>query len=259
MLGRRLVVPLVVVGSVAVGGVAGAVMGVPGFSGASTPTATQTQTTAPNGNRAGRAMHARGGPELEAAAKALGMTTDELVAKLKDGKTTIADVAKDKNVPLNDVIDAMVGADRQRIEDFVKNPLPQPPAGAPNFKGGFGKGGPGGRGAAFGVGGEIDSVAKILGVSSDDLKKALRDGKSIADIAKSKNVDVNTVIDKLVTDATKRVNDAVANGKLTKEQAAKITDSLKQHITAFVNGEAPKFGGFGGRHGGPPMGAPAGP
>ena len=40
MLGRRLVVPLAVVGSVAVGGVAGAVMGVPGLSGASTPGAT---------------------------------------------------------------------------------------------------------------------------------------------------------------------------------------------------------------------------
>jgi hypothetical protein len=258
MLGRRLVVPLVVVGSVAVGGVAGAVMGVPGFSGASTPTATQVQTKN-NGNSSGRAMPARGGPEVEAAAKALGMTTDELLGKLKDGKTTIADVAKQKNVDVNKVIDAMVGADRQRIEDFVNNPLHKPGNGAPAFKGGNGKGPGRGPGAAFGIGAEIDSVAKILGVSSDDLKTALRDGKSIADIAKSKNVDVNTVINKLADDATKRVNDAVTSGKLTKEQAAKITDSLKQHITAFVNGPGPKFGGFGGRHGGPPMGAPAGP
>ena len=42
MLGRRVVIPLAVAGAMAVGAVAGAVLGVPGLSGASTTNVIQT-------------------------------------------------------------------------------------------------------------------------------------------------------------------------------------------------------------------------
>ena len=44
---------------------------------------------------------------LDAAAKALNLSTEDLLEKLSDGKTTIADVAKQQHVDLQTVIDAM--------------------------------------------------------------------------------------------------------------------------------------------------------
>ena len=57
-------------------------------------------------------------------AKALNLSTDELLEKLSDGKTTIADVAKQQNVDVQTVIDAMAAAAKSDINDMVNNPLP---------------------------------------------------------------------------------------------------------------------------------------
>ena len=44
-------------------------------------------------------------------------------------------------------------------------------------------------------------------------------GKTIADVARAKGVDVTTVIDAIVTDMNSHLADAVSNGKLTQAQA----------------------------------------
>jgi hypothetical protein len=249
MIGRRIVTTGVVIAAVAAGGVAGAVLGVPGLSGAST-----TSTTSPKANAApfdrghrggfGIAMGADKGV-LDAAAKALGMSTDDLLTKLSDGKTTIADVAKSQNVDIQTVIDAMDAVAKSDITDFVNNPLPAPPS----FKGGpDGKFGPGmGFGFRGARGGSLDAAAKALGITTDELRTDLAAGQSIADIAKAKNVDVNTVIDALVADAKTKLDDAVKNKDLSQDEATKIEADLKAHITDLVNNTAPKgMGRFGG-------------
>src|SRR5215218_8352239 len=125
---RRWIVPSVVIASVAVGGVAGAMIGGPDTSGAAI-TVADTGSTSTNTNAGTPAVGVRmhgPGLELDAAAKALNLSADDLREKLSDGTTTIADVAKQQGVDLNTVIDAMVAADRERIEDMVNNPLPEP-------------------------------------------------------------------------------------------------------------------------------------
>src|SRR5689334_7299191 len=121
MIGRRWIAGTAVVAAVAAGGVAGALIGIPGISGASTGSSSSTSTTTtPNGSQPKDATHAWGhrgrfggafiGADkdvLAAGAKALHLSTEDLLAKLSDGKTTIADVAKDQGVPVQDVIDAM--------------------------------------------------------------------------------------------------------------------------------------------------------
>jgi len=95
----RLVTASVVLAAVAAGGVAGAVIGIPGISGASSSPTAATSTTVPNGGR-----HLRGfpGPSLGAGRRARGggqdlkLSTTDLLQKLSDGKTTIADVAKQR-------------------------------------------------------------------------------------------------------------------------------------------------------------------
>ncbi len=253
----RLVAGLAVAAVVGAGGIGGALIGVPGFSGAAqfpTSAVPVASTDTTNGTHPGP-----GSPLIDAAAKALNLTTEQLLAKLSDGKTTIADVAKQQNVDINTVIAAMTNADKGRISDIVNKPWPKAGARGPGRPGGPDMG----IGVGFGRFGAVtlDPVAKALGISVADLKADLAKGQTIADIAKAKNVDVNTMIDTLVKDATTRIDQAVTDGHLTKEQADKIKAALKTRITEFVNNGIPKMPkggpGFAGRgHGRGPWGGP---
>ena len=60
-----------------------------------------------------------GGPELEAAAKALKMTTDELTAALQSGKT-LEQLASDKGVDLQTVQDAIKAAHEAEMRERIK-------------------------------------------------------------------------------------------------------------------------------------------
>jgi flagellar hook-basal body complex protein FliE len=238
VIGRRFVIPLVVVGSVAVGGVAGAIIGVPGLSGASTPTS-QTQAAPPGGPHA----HCGRKSWLDAAAQALHLTTSDLRQKLSDGKTTIADVAAQQHVPVTDVTKAISDADQQCIHDFVNNPLPARPKGpGPGF--GFAR-----RGMLGAVGGELDAAAKALHLTTDQLMQDLRDGKSIADVANDQHVPVNDVVNAMVDAANARIDKAKDAGKLSADQANSLKAKLKDEITSVVNGKDGMRFGSGWKHG----------
>ncbi len=272
MMRSRLIMGIAAVTAVAAGGVGGALIGVPGLSSAQ-PFPNSATTAAAEG---ANASNPPGSPLLDAAAKALNLTTQQLRDKLSDAKTTIADVAKQQHVDINTVINAMTGADKDRITNIVNNPWPKFGArrGPGNTNGPFA--GPAARGGlGFGLGRlgavALDPVAQALGITTDELKTDLGKGQSIADIAKAKHVDINTVINTLVADATKRIDQAVTDGHLGQAQADKLKAALKTMITDAVNGTFPKgpmaggFGGFGGRRhgfggpGAPPMGAPTPP
>jgi hypothetical protein len=249
----RLVAGIAVAAAVGVGGVGGALIGVPGLSGASQfpKTAVPIAATGTTDANAKGARPGPGSPLIDAAAKALNLTTQQLLTKLSDGTTTIADVAKQQNVDINTVIAAMTNADKDRIGDIVNKPWPKfgargPATGVPGGPARPGIGGFGGFGR-FGAGITLDPLAKALGISPADLKADLAKGQSIADIAKAKNVDVNKVIDTLVADAKARIQQAVTNKKLTQAQADKLEAGLKTEITNLVNNGFPKgpMGGFG--------------
>ena len=255
MIGRRLIAGTAVVAAVAAGGIVGALIGVPGLSGAATsPTSTST-TTKPNGaqpNEPGFRGHmgpfiGAGKDVLDAGAKALHLSTDDLLAKLSDGKTTIADVAKQQNVDVQTVIDAMAAVAKSDITDMVNNPLPT----RPDFPGGL-------KGPGFGFGprggmkdDSLGAAAKALGITADELMNDLRNGQSIADVAKAKMVDVSKVIDAIVSDEQSKIDAAVKDGHLTQDEATKLKSDLKNRITDLVNNTAPKGerhfagGGFG--------------
>src|SRR5690606_31442681 len=51
----------------------------------------------------------------------------------------------------------------------------------------------------------LEVVAAIIGVEVDDLRTALREGQSIADVAEANGVDPDAVVDELVAQATERL------------------------------------------------------
>jgi hypothetical protein len=101
------------------GGVAGALLGSPGTSGAQDGTTSTTEQTAST-DAAARPRPPRPGArlELKAAADALGITPDELLTELKAGKS-IADVASDKGVELSTVTDAMVADGTAKLQEMI--------------------------------------------------------------------------------------------------------------------------------------------
>lgn len=90
----------------------------------------------------------------------------------------------------------------------------------------------------------LEAAATALGMTPEALKTALRGGSSLADVAKSKNIAVQEVIDAMVADEKTEIAEAVADGKLTQAEADSILAKVDEHVTAIVNGEhpAPQFG-----------------
>lgn len=106
--------------SILIGGllVALLVIGVVGATNAyaQTPTGTPLHQGGPDGGRGGRGL---GQLELEAAAKVLGMTSDELSTALQGGKT-LDQIAQDANVDIQDVQDAIQAAHATEMRDRIQ-------------------------------------------------------------------------------------------------------------------------------------------
>ncbi len=223
------------------GGVAGALLGTPSLSGAQDG-ATDTTTAVADDEPGGRFLGPRG-EALATAADALGMTEDELRAALEDG-ASIAQVAEARGVDVQTVVDALVEAATARLEALQAS-LPEHMTDLVN-RTGWGERGPGGPGFGHGPGRGhhhlpgLEAAAEAIGISVGDLRTALRDGSTVAEVAAAHDVDVDAVIEALVADATARIDEAVADGRLDADRAEELKANLDERITAHVNGERPE-------------------
>ena len=97
-----------------------------------------------------------------------------------------------------------------------------------------------------------DAVAKVLGLSADELKTQLQSGKSLADIAKAQNVDIAKVKQAIIDDFTARETAEVTAGEHTQAEVDQKIADLKSKIDDIVNGVKPAGmpGDMGGRMGG---------
>ena len=157
------------------------------------------------------------------AVPALAATTSTSVATATDGSTTAPSSA------LTRITEALKGlvtdgtltqAQSDKVASTLADQLP---------KGGFG-----GRHGG-GIGHVETAAAKALGISEADLRTEQQAGKSIADVAKDKGVDLATVTT-AVTDAAKtQIAQNVTDGKITQAQADTLTANLDAKITEEIN------------------------
>lgn len=102
-------------------------------------------------------------------------------------------------------------------------------------------------------GGVSDAVLELLGTDAETLKAQIMDGSSLADVATESGVDVQQIVDVMVSEASDRLDEAVANGRLDEGEAAERLAEIEERITARVNGEsAGEFPGRPGRFPGSP-------
>jgi polyhydroxyalkanoate synthesis regulator phasin len=170
---------------------------------------------------------------LNDAAKELGVSPSDLSAAIKSA--------------LEKRVDAAVAAGRLTKEqgDDLKQRIES--GDFPLF--GFGPG-PGGFEHHEMLGG-LDAAAAYLGLGEDELRAQLESGKSLAEVAKAKAKSVEGLVDALVAEAKKHVDEVVAEGHLTQSQAEQMLSRLEDGIRAMVNGQRPHIvpaPGFGFRH-----------
>ena len=114
------------------------------------------------------------------------------------------------------------------------------------------RGGPGGHGghggAGFHGGFALDAAAEALGITAAELRTALGEGKTLAEIAEAEGIQTDALVDDLVAAATERIERAVTDERLTRERADELIADLPERIaTAVEDG----FGGSGFGPGGP--------
>lgn len=102
----------------------------------------------------------------------------------------------------------------------------------------------------------IATAAEVLGMEVEELAEQLKEGATLAEVAGSQT---DAVIDALVAQAEERLAEAVADGKLTQEEADEKLAEIQERITTFVNEGPPErpAGEFGHRRG-PRGGGPGG-
>jgi len=160
---------------------------------------------------------------VDDAAQQLGVTPSKLSAALKQALENRVDAA----VAAGRLTKAEGDALKARIE-AQEYPL----------LGGMGlrhQGGPG-------FGGHLTAAGSYLGLSEAELRTQLESGKTLADLAKAQGKSVDGLVDALVADEKKELDQAVADGRLTQTQADELLAGAKQRVTDLVNGTLPQRG-----------------
>src|SRR3954453_8760238 len=138
---------------------------------------------------------------------------------------------------LNAIKDALKGlvsdgTITQSQADKVATTLDQNlPRRGPGFPGGMGMHGP----RPFGPRLHPAEVAKILGITPQELRTQLEAGKTLAQIAAAQGISKADLVNKLVAAAKTDLAAAVKAGRLTQAQADKISANLEARITKRVD------------------------
>jgi urease accessory protein UreF len=210
------------------------------------------------GPRFGFRFGGPGGPisdGISAASKYLGLTDQQLMDKLSSGKS-LADVAGEQNKSVDGLKSAITDSVKSNLDSAVKagkltqaqenkllSDLTNRLDTLVNRKGL-------GPGPGFGIGGQVmragpglllksglDSAAKYLGLSDQQLVQKLASGKSLADVAGEQNKSVDGLKSAITGSVKSNLDSAVKAGKITQTQENNILGRLNNRLDKLVNGK----------------------
>jgi hypothetical protein len=160
---------------------------------------------------------------IDDAAKQLGVQPNELSSALKEALKHRVDAAVDDGRLTKEQGERM----KQRIE---ANELPLFALGPRPFHDHRHKGFP-----PMLFGGKLKGAAEYLGMERRQILEALSTGKTLADLARDRGKSVEGLIEALLDGAEKRLDEAVAAGRLTEAEKQDALVGLKDRITRLVN------------------------
>ncbi|MEA3309594.1 MAG: hypothetical protein U9Q70_08810 [Chloroflexota bacterium] len=171
----------------------------------------------------------RRGPQLDLLADALGMTADEVKAALQDGQT-VAEIAEEQGVELAGVVDAVLAVVQEKFDErlvtleenlikYFTEGFPQPRQDMRDKR----------RTGAI----QLEILADALNMTTDEVKAALQDGQTVAEIADEEGLELEDVVDAVLADAEEKLAEVVENGHLTQEEADEKLADLAENITEY--------------------------
>lgn len=173
---------------------------------------------------------------FDAVAKHLGISSE----KLEDATKAAAKDQVDAALKEGRITQAEADELKSRIESG-------------EFRGFFGPGFPGGfHHHPHGFGDHLSAAASYLGLTVDQLRDRLREGQSLADVAKAEDKSVDGLKQAILDAAKKELDKAVSDEELTRKEADAILERLQRAIDNLVNGT------FHGRRWGGPFDGPRG-
>jgi len=171
-------------------------------------------------------------------AEVLGMSEDELGRAMHDGRS-VADLAEERGIPLDDVVAALLAPIEKRLQGAVdaghiteeemrsrldtmeqrlRERLEKAPAPRPGRR----------RGVA--------PLAKALGMTPDELRSALRDGKTLPEIVTERGLTPEQVADELLAEAKARLDEIAARRHLDPAQLEQRLERLRRRIIDRLGG-----------------------
>lgn len=162
----------------------------------------------------------KAGKSLAEVAKAQGVSTDKVIALLTEQhEKQLAEAVTNGNLT-QEQADKMKEHLAEGVTHMVENNHD-----GKHFGRGFGKG--------FFMKENADLLA-LLKLDAEGLQTELKAGKSLAEVAKAQGVSTDDVVALLTEQREKHLAEAVANGKLTQEQADQMKARLAEEIKQFV-------------------------
>jgi uncharacterized protein YidB (DUF937 family) len=188
----------------------------------------------------------------------LGVTEEELRTARQEGKTLVQ-IAADKGISEDQLIEHIVSEHQKQLdqlladgkitqeqadkmkEHFTKEQVKE----MVNGTGGFLMKG---KGEGFGAGGKMmvklplqSGLLEFLGVTEEELRTARQEGKTLVQIAADKGISEDQLIEHIVSEHQKQLDQLLADGKITQEQADKMKEHFtKEHVKEMINGQGPK-------------------
>jgi hypothetical protein len=86
----------------------------------------------------------------------------------------------------------------------------------------------------------LDAAASYLGLTEAQLRTELQSGKTLAQVATAHGKTAEGLVGALVGEAGKKLDAAVAAGRLTRAEADSMLAGLKERITDLVDGRFPR-------------------
>jgi polyhydroxyalkanoate synthesis regulator phasin len=117
------------------------------------------------------------------------------------------------------------------------------------------QGGPGGPGRPGPKGPGFAVVAETLGLTEEEVRQAVIDGQTLAELAAANGSSAEELVDAILADIKSHMDEKVAAGDLTQEEADAKLAEAEERVAEFVNNTKPPIGPGG--QGGP--GRPGGP
>ena len=159
--------------------------------------------------------------------------TAAVVEPNEDDAVTAEGDRPDPTERLQEVLQPLVddGTITQAQADAVINALQATgPQGRP--------GGPGrpGHGAGFAV------VAETLGLTEEEVRQAVTDGQTLAELAAANGSSAEELVDAILADIKSHMDEKVAAGELTQEAADAKLAEAEERVTEFVNNTKPPKG-----------------